>query len=432
MRKKLVTKNNCAQIKVNKEMTMSDPKKAREQIVAKRNDIIQRSRYGLTLPQNKAISYIISKIKKDDAPNTLYEFDCNEFIGVMKLKKNSYTDIRKMIKDIADKSMFVKDPTGKDVLVRWLNIVRMDPGSGKIYLTIHEDMAPYVFGLLEQKAQDENVFFTAFKLKEIALMKHKYSPRVYELLRSYQANNQTWKFELGTGSEYDIFPRIAEPDPDTGAPIIPKNWYSWSLFERDVLKWAKEEINDYCPIKVDYQGSKIDFKGTKQRKTCVVEFIMLDKTNGEKKSTEEKINEEYSEVDADQRFHQVCFDEFLQADAEARKKELEIEEREDLDRRLEKSICPTYLASFQSFSDKEVEALYSACLSKIGDHIFTYRKGNLDNREDWAIDYTQEYYEKILATPDETKTSVFRRLLDCLKNDYDNIAFKIDEKWRNI
>ena len=408
---------------------MKDSKQVRNQLVAKRNDSIQRSRFALTLNQNKAVSYILSKVKKDDTPDTLYEFDCLEFIGVMRLKKNSYNEIRKMLQDIADKSMYIRDENGRDILVRWLNVVHMEPGSGRIMLKIHEDMAPYVFNLLEQKEKGGE-FFTSYKISDIALMKHKYSPRIYELLKSYASNKQRWKFEFGTGSEWDLLPKIAQPHPQTGEPIIPKNWNSWAAFERDVLRPAKEEINLFCPIKIDYKGSKIDFKGVKQRRTCVIEFIMLNKTNGEQQDTENVINKEYEDIDSDKQFQQISFEEFLKADEEARQREALIAENEELERRQEKSICPLFLSEFQSFSDKQVETLYSACLEHIEFGLFSFKKRNLNDRELWAMDYARPYYEKITATPEDTKTDFFRRFLDCLKKDYDNIAPKINEQYR--
>ena len=42
------------------------------------------------------------------------------------------------------------------------------------------------------------------------------------------------------------------------------------------------------------------------------------------------------------------------------------------------------------------------------------------NWEDFATDIILYYYDKIAATPEKTKTSLYQRLLDCVKNDYDN------------
>ena len=445
---------------------MDNPKKAREYIVAKSNELIQKSRYGLTLNQNKAVSYILSKIKRDDVPDTIYEFNCNEFISIMKLKKNSYSDIRTMLQNIADQSMFVTNDEGIEVLVRWLNVVRMDPRSGKILVKIHEDMAPYVFKLLEKREEDNTKFFTSFQLKDIALMSHKYSPRIYELIKSYVVNNTRWKFELGTGSEYDLYPKIVTADPETGEPIIPKNWSRWSLFERDVLKPAKEEINAYCPIQIDYKGTKVDLSGKKRSKICAVEFVMVNKTEGQIKEVNEKIDKEYEKIDADQTFQQLSFEDFFKAQEEALEKDRKLKEQEriedeaasenviseneeveviederiideleqqkrELEIRQSTSTCPYYLLEFSEFSDEQIELLYKVCLEHIGRGIFSIRKKNLPFREDWAVDYTRWYYDKILATSEETRTSLFRRLLDSLKNDYDNQAELINVKWAN-
>ena len=40
----------------------------------------------------------------------------------------------------------------------------------------------------------------------------------------------------------------------------------------------------------------------------------------------------------------------------------------------------------------------------------------------WAIDFISYYYDKIRATEDDTRTTPYRRLLDCVVKDYDDYA----------
>ena len=405
-------------------------KNARNQFVAKRNDIIQQSRLSLTLTQSKAISYILSKVKKTDNENTHYYFNISEFKNIMKLKKITYKEVGEMLQNIADQSTYIVDNTGKLKLIRWLDIVHIEPVDGKIELTLHKDITPFVYNLIEQK--DENgEFFTTYKLQDISLMKHFYSPRVYEILKSYAYNNEQWKFEFNTGTVRDIQVLISKPDSE-GDPVIPKSWSSWAVFKRDVLEPAKEEINKYTPIKIAYKESKYDLFGTKQRKICSVEFYMLEKTDGEKTKTEDIIEQEYKDVDEEEDRQMSIFEDFYNAHKETLEKEALdelVKQDNELEKRQERSVCPIFLEEFCEFSDEEIEGLYKASLDHIAFGIFAVRKRNWGEREMWAIDYVRYYYNKISATPKDTKTTTFKRLYDSVAKDYDGHAVKVNQDY---
>lgn len=411
---------------------MAKSNSARNQFVAKRNDIIQQSQLSLTLTQSKAISYILSKVKKDDEPGTRYYFNIKEFKNIMKLKNITYKDVGEMLKNIADQSTYVVDSEGNLKLVRWLHLVHLYPVDGSFEITLHEDMTPYIYNLLEQK--DENgVFFTTYQLQDIALMKHFYSPRLYEILKSYAYNNEQWKFEFGTGTIRDIQILIARADKNNSMESnIPKSWSSWAVFKRDVLEPAREEINKYTPIKIAYKESKYDLYGQKQRKICSVEFYLLEKTKGEKKETEGIIEQEYKEIDEEETRQMSIFEDFYSAHREQLEKEaLEelVEHDNELEKRQEQSVCPVFLGEFSEFSDEEVEGLFKAAIGHIALGIFSIKKRNWGEREMWAIDYVSLYYEKIKATSKDTKTSTFRRLYDSVVKDYDNLAVKINSEY---
>ena len=399
---------------------MTKSKAARNQLVAKRNDMIQQSRLSLTLTQSKAISYILSKVKKGDTEETHYFFNISEFKNIMKLKKITYKEVAEMLQNIADQSTYIVDKTGELRLIRWLDIVHIEPVDGKIELTLHKDITPYVFNLIEQK--DENgEYYTTYMLQDISLMKHFYSPRVYEILKSYAYNNEQWRFEFNTGSVRDIQVLIAKPDTN-GEPVIPKSWSSWAVFKRDVLE----------PAKIAYKESKYDLYGSKQRRICSIEFYMLEKTNGEKRITEDIIEQEYKEVDEEEAQQMSIFDEFYNAHREQMEKEAVeelIEQEDELERRQERSMCPIFLGDFSEFSDDEVESLYKAALGHIAFGIFSVKKKNWDEREMWAIDFVSYYYEKIQATKNDTRTTTFNRLYDSILKDYDNYSNKVNQDY---
>jgi hypothetical protein len=54
----------------------------REKQVVKANDLIQKSRFSLSLLQQKIVLYLISQISTFDTDFKLYEFDIREFCQV--------------------------------------------------------------------------------------------------------------------------------------------------------------------------------------------------------------------------------------------------------------------------------------------------------------------------------------------------------------
>ena len=82
----------------------------RNKTVIKANDLIQKSRFNLSLQQQKIVLYLISQITAFDEDFKLYEFSIAEFCKVCGIDDTSgknYTDLKQAIKDIADKSLWI-------------------------------------------------------------------------------------------------------------------------------------------------------------------------------------------------------------------------------------------------------------------------------------------------------------------------------------
>lgn len=425
-------------------MNNFDITETRKNLVAKDNRMIQNSRMSLSLLENKAVLYIISKIRPDDEKGKKYIFNCGEFCSLLNWNKEaSYQNVKLMLQTIGNASWWIEgEEKGrkKEFLVRWFDIVHMDPGTGDVEIRFHEDMFPFLLDLQKHREEDGK-YFTTYKLQNVALMKHRYSPRIYELLKSYQFNNKKWTFENGTGSSYDIQRRIADTVPDAKKvtnPIsmIPKSWANWSIFKRDVLDPAVEEINKYTDIKVAYKGKKEDIHHRKTKAIRTIEFYMVGKTGPEQRFTDELIDAEYTVVDEEEtHYHQVSIEEIFFKEHE---KSLEIEkaEREYFEAvQKEKKIkAATHSILFAElngdlrhadFDEKKVNQLYSMAI-----------KGRVvgvipaNQWEMFAVDFVTYYYDKILSTRETTKSSVYQRLLDCVIKDYDGKTYDFIEKYK--
>ena len=415
--------------------------KARKQKVAKSTKMVQEGKFSLTLVESKAVNYLISKIKPTDDINTVYTFNCSEFQQIIhrsaSANKLSYTNTKAILNDIGQKTWWITLESGKEAMVHWLNVVHMDPGSGDVEIKFHEDMFPFLYNLVTDKEK----YYIAPRLEETSLMTHKYSPRIYDLLRSYQFNNKTWTFELGTGTDNDFMRKIAdwEPDPNKkgkNVAKIPKSWSKFSFFERDVLAPAREEINHYTDIKIAYEALKTDSMGKKYRRPVRIKFLMLAKTSGELKETQSILDSEYNgnfdNIIDDTEPHQMTLEEsfFGQNIMQQEKEEVvftvdEVVEdaanaEELAEKRADETVYPIfYMATYKDFSEDQIDNLYHACIKNL-------KPGQIrvDAYDAWATDYMSHYFDWIKATPDDTKTTTYKRLLASLVNDYEQIAQK--------
>lgn len=220
----------------------------RDHTVVKSNDLIQKSRYELNILQNKVMLYLISMIKPTDDITQVYTFLVNDFCQVCGLDSRHGKNVKNAkdaIQLLADKSVWIEKPNGEEILLRWLNQVKLTDGKSRFEVTFHPDMMPYLYDLQER--------YTSYKLSNVLPMKSKYGVRLYELLKSYQhMNTNTITFLMGELSD-----RL-------GA----QKYERYADFKRRVLDTAMEDINEYSDLDVEYtpysaSGKQRGFDGIK-------------------------------------------------------------------------------------------------------------------------------------------------------------------------
>jgi len=203
--------------------------------VVKSNAIIQRSRFELSLQEQKIVLRLIQLIKPDDEKFTMYEFkikDFCEFCGIDHESGGNYSKLKKTFNKLMDKKLWVKDQdeTGKERIypLRWVDKPYIYPGSGTIKIKLDEDMRPY---LLNLKAN-----FTTYNLYYTLVMQSKYSVRMYELLKSYAHTNKPIEFSFD----------------DLRDKMMAYKYKEWYDFKRKVIDIAVREINEQTDIYVGY------------------------------------------------------------------------------------------------------------------------------------------------------------------------------------
>lgn len=247
--------------------------KQREYTVVKGNELIQKNRFELSLPEQKTIAYICSMIKPltvldkiNQVPYQLtYEFDIREYCKICGLdynNGNNYADIKAILKHLSDRSMWLDDGNG-EVLVRWLSKVRTNKRSGKAIIELDRDLVPFLFDLGQK--------FTQYQLYNILAMKSSFSVRIYELMKSYQFQ-KTKTFEIDELKKLLMVENV-------------KSYVNYKDFRRFVLEKAESEINELSDINISIEPIK------KGNKVVQVKFYINAKTPIDRAITGAKVSE---------------------------------------------------------------------------------------------------------------------------------------------
>lgn len=235
----------------------------RDSMVFKADAMIQKAQFSLTVSEQRFLLYAISKIKPDDDYNTRYYVKIKDFQRVCGTDSNdSYHYVMETVDKISKKLWWLEDESApvnrfgrrKRTQYGWITSIHLDSDPGMVDFKFHEDIFPYLFRLSE-RMRENGGFYTGYTLRYILPMKSAYSIRMYELLKSYHKNNESWWFKI------DTIRRLLDCE----------NYERFPDFRRFVLEPAVREINQYTDIKVEYSLIK------EGRKVVAVDFTLLDK-----------------------------------------------------------------------------------------------------------------------------------------------------------
>ena len=238
---------------------------AREAEVFKRNDFIQKARHVLTLQEQRVVLYAISKIKPGDTPSTEYVLDIKDFYLLCGIENESYSKLKDILLKLKSDTWWTVLSDGEtESALSWFNVVRTNKKSGKVVFKFHEDVMPY---LTELKKNGN--FYTKYSLQYVLPMSGRYSPRLYEILKSYHYNNVEWFFDI------DNLKWL----------LSCQHYENFYDFKRRVLEPAIEEINKFTDMKIAYETV------SEGRRVSRITFYMKTKSPADLLTTKKTINE---------------------------------------------------------------------------------------------------------------------------------------------
>ena len=153
--------------------------------VVKQNDLIQHSRYSLTLSQQRLLLFLISKITPYDDVYNEYRVKIKEIIDVCEYEKSGgvyYNLIKRDLLALRNSAIWVETDDYTIETLGWLIKAKFTrPKKGvdfqEVIFSFEKGLEPVLFQL--------HGFYTQYTLDNILTLKHKYSIRLYEYLMSY-------------------------------------------------------------------------------------------------------------------------------------------------------------------------------------------------------------------------------------------------------
>lgn len=222
---------------------------AQSQFVVMRNELIQKSRYSLSLLEQKVVLFMVSKITPYDEPHTEYPFSFQEFEAVCNLNKDGGKDkirVSETLKSLKTKVVEIKLSEKSRVITSWFNDAVIDDETQTVKISFSKYLTPYLYNL--------QTFYTQFCLENALAMESKYGIRLYEYLRSIK--NKGYK---------QVIP-LEEVRERCG---ITNKYENYKDLRKRVLEPALEDINTYSDLEVSYKEIKSG------RKVVELEFTIL-------------------------------------------------------------------------------------------------------------------------------------------------------------
>lgn len=211
--------------------------------IVKSNELIQRSRFKLSLTQQKVVLYLCSQIQQTDEDFKLYTIPIREFCqlcGIDGAGGRQYKAIQTTLEQLRQKSYIINLTEHRSTSVSWVEKWYLDTSEGvkSVQIRLDPDMKPYLLRLKDN--------YTKYEYAYTLRMTHKATPRLYELLKSYHYD-KTKPYDKAFN--VDELRQLLDADDK-------ESYRQFRYFRSVVLEPAVDEISEQTDIVVTMQARK--------------------------------------------------------------------------------------------------------------------------------------------------------------------------------
>lgn len=209
--------------------------------LAQQQYITKRSKgNSLTLAEEKALAYLVSRITPSMETIPPLEFDIKEYCSVCGLNADKYySHLKGILSKLGGRFAWLRDSSGKEYGWPYFEEVMLDQGNGTGHVIINKKLEPYFIRLSGN--------FLQFSLHNILAMKTVHGIQLYKLLKSLYFKGDDIEFELellkGHLDCIEKYPDIKD-------------------FKRRVINPALADINKYSDLEVTAEYKKAGRKIT--------------------------------------------------------------------------------------------------------------------------------------------------------------------------
>lgn len=201
----------------------------------RQHNAITQARYDYTSCQLDIFFYLLSRLKRDDAPNkkyTLYVKDIEALTG----RQWNYQQLREATADMGSRIFEVDEDRTYQQL--WMfQKAEYIKGKGCLEILLAEPIRPYVFNLKEN--------FTSYQLHSALKLSSKYAKRIYQLASQWKDKETTRTYSI---DEFKMMMHLKDPKGKE-----PEQMQNISQLKARVLDIAVRQVSEHTDLKIDYQ-----------------------------------------------------------------------------------------------------------------------------------------------------------------------------------
>ena len=251
-------------------------------LIVKNNNLI-KGKFHFTLYQLRFISFMASKISKDDIDFFTYSVKLHHLLDILEVERKHISYLDGMLSELISKIVVIADNEeiiSKTTILSFFEINKKD---NLVSFRFDSSMKPFLLQLKEN--------FTKISLEKILSLNSIYSIRFYELLQTRiglfekYKNKNVLEFEIDLEELKEML--LGDFNTRKNKIEIPKSYNRYSNFKQKILEVAKEELKE----KGDYYFEYKEIKTSGKKVSSLLFSIKKNKDKIKKDFREKKIQQ---------------------------------------------------------------------------------------------------------------------------------------------